>query len=130
MMTLKTTTVKVINLRDWNELVKTTYNKRYDLQQQNGCMERQLLNIQVPADDNEDFENEEIPEEVNGDEEGVSFKAWLARDKDKLGGKLDSDFRLDLFWNRNFYPSLNMVINDLYKKGLLDEGEYKIDIDW
>jgi hypothetical protein len=129
MMTLKTTTVKVIKVRDWNELVKKTYNKRYNLQQQDGCKQRQFYHIDVPADYG-DFENDEIPEEVNGEIEGVRFEAWLARDKDKLGGELESDFDLDLFWHRNFYPSLDRLINDLYEKGLLDEGEYKIDIDW
>ena len=28
------------------------------------------------------------------------------------------------------YPNLEMVVNDLYEKGLLEEGTYEIDIDW
>jgi hypothetical protein len=35
-----------------------------------------------------------------------------------------------MWWGRNFYPELSVVVNDLHAKGLLDEGEYEIDIDW
>ena len=63
---------------------------------------------------------------------GVSFKAWLERDpKQKLNDKVDRDnFSLNLWWERNFYPSIDMIINDLHKKGLIEEGEYVIEIDW
>ena len=33
-------------------------------------------------------------------------------------------------WERNFYPNIQAVANDLYKKGLLETGDYWIDIDW
>jgi hypothetical protein len=35
-----------------------------------------------------------------------------------------------MFWDRNFYPNVQMVANDLHKKGLLEAGEYSIRIDW
>lgn len=35
-----------------------------------------------------------------------------------------------MWWVRNFYPDVNMVANDLYEKGLLEAGEYLINIDW
>jgi len=61
---------------------------------------------------------------------GVSFKAWLARDpKQKLEGQ-EYDYELSLWWDRNFYPDVQMVANDLHAKGLLESGEYLIDIDW
>ena len=35
-----------------------------------------------------------------------------------------------MFWERNFYPHVEMVMNDLHAKGLVEAGEYVIDIDW
>ena len=34
----------------------------------------------VPAQIPEDYENTSVPEVINGEEMGVSFAAWLARD--------------------------------------------------
>ena len=42
----------------------------------------------------------------------------------------NADWYVDLFWERNFYPNLNTVINDLYKKGLIEKDDYEINIDW
>jgi hypothetical protein len=61
----------------------------------------------------------------------VSFAAWLARDPDApLGGERADAFGIRLFWKRNFYPSIGMVLNDLHARGLLEAGEYVIVIDW
>nr|DAI39746.1 MAG TPA: Ftsk gamma domain [Caudoviricetes sp.] len=35
-----------------------------------------------------------------------------------------------MFWDRNFYPHVSMIIKDLENKGILKEGEYIINIDW
>ena len=70
---------QVISIQDWDSFVVKTYGKPYCFQQQNGCQERGNFNITIPSSDN-DFENTTIPEEINGDEMGVSFAAWLARD--------------------------------------------------
>jgi hypothetical protein len=122
----------VVSCQDWDELVEKTYGRPYKFQQQDGCRQRGVYRITVSSDGAEDFEEGEIPEEVNGSVMGVSFKAWLARDpKKELPGKDDKDdFSLKLFWYRNFYPSIEMVANDLHAKGLLPEGDYTIDIDW
>lgn len=67
---------------------------------------------------------------MNHEEMGVSFKAWLARDpKQPLPGHEDS-FGLGLWWDRNFYPNIEMIANDLHERGLLKAGEYTIIIDW
>jgi len=73
---------------------------------------------------------------VNSEEMGVSFEAWLKRDpKQKLGpdgrGRSQSeDYCTKMWWERSFYPSLDMILNDLHDKGLIDAGEYTIIIDW
>lgn len=74
--------------------------------------------------------NDSIPEVVNGEERGVKFDVWLTRDPKQPIPEQTADYQLALFWERNFYPSLEMVANDLYKKGLIEAGDYTINIDW
>lgn len=122
-----------IELQDWNSFVSEYYGKIYNFQQQDGCKDRGIFEFSVPYKYPEDFENDTIPEVVNGDGMGVSFKAWLERDvKQPLNSKdqWDRVYGLDLFWERNFYPNISMIVNDLHEKGLLPAGEYLINIDW
>jgi hypothetical protein len=132
-MKLKIQTIQSIDLQDWDNLVVETYGRPYSLQQQDGCKDRGLEYLIVPYPYVDDYEDETITEEVNGEEMGVSFAAWLARDpkqpSNAPNGPRD-DYDLERFWERNFYPSLNMVADDLHNKGLLPAGEYQIVIDW
>lgn len=50
-------------------------------------------------------------------------------ENDKIRWKQDES-NIELFWKRNFYPCLQSVANDLHKKGLVESGEYLIEIDW
>ncbi len=133
-MKLKIKTEKVIELSDWDSLVQETYGRPYSFQQQDGCQDRGNFYLTVP-DDAEDFENDTIPEIVNGPIEGVSFKAWLSRDpkqeleSEEKGIKKDQ-WAIDLWWDGNFYPNIQMVANDLCERGLLDAGDYTININW
>jgi hypothetical protein len=127
---MKTKNVKMIDESDWNELVENTYGRTYDFQQQDGCKDRGVFNLTVPSEEANDFENDEVPEVVNHESMGVSFAAWLARDPKKLLPDEPEDFCLELWWQRNFYPSIEMVANDLHAKGLLKAGEYVINIDF
>lgn len=120
---------KVIRVRDWDEMVVKTYGRPYNFQQQDGCKDRQRFPLTVP-EDAEDYENDTIEEKINGEEMGVSFKAWLARDSHEWNGKASDKRSLEMFWERNFYPNFQMIANDLHEKGLLPAGEYSIDIDW
>ena len=130
---IKTTEIKVICLHDFDQLVKDTYKRPYAFQQQDDCRQRGMEYIAVPTENPYDYENDTVPEEVNGEEMGVSFKAWLARDPMQQLDTPDEWARshgLQLWFHRNFYPCVDMIINDLHEKGLLDAGDYYIDIDW
>lgn len=127
---MKIKTIKQIDLSEWDGLVEQTYGKIYSFQQQDGCQPRGIVDITVPSNYAEDFENTEIPFEVNGYEMGVSFETWLNTTPEETLKYFQNDFENRLFWDRNFYPSIDMIINDLYSKGLLEEGEYQINIDW
>ncbi len=126
---MKIRTEKIIEVSDWDELVEQTYGRRYSFQQQDGCKSRGIVRVSVP-DEADDYESDIVPEIVNDEEMGVSFAAWQERDP-KAPLTHDSDsFSLDLWWERNFYPDIQMVANDLCAKGLLEAGDYVINIDW
>ena len=124
--------VNIMDVSEWDALVKKTYGKRYSFQQQDGCKDRGVVYFNVPEDDPEDFENNSVPEEVNHEEMGVSFQAWLDRDpKEPLASSdLNYTWGLILWWERNFYPNAQMLVNDLHAKGLLPSGEFGIDVNW
>ena len=129
---LKVKTKKVIDSFDFDKVVQETYGRPYTFQQQDGCKERQNVSVTVPVQHPEDFDNDTVPEVVNHSDMGVSFKAWLERDpKQKLKNKDDQDdWCTALWWERNFYPNVDMVLNDLHSKGLVEAGDYTINIDW
>lgn len=131
---IKIKNVKMIDVNDWDKLVSETYGRPYNFQQQEGCRERGIFNISIPskyAEEEEEDMNNDIPEiEVNSEDfMGIKFEKWLERDpKASVNGK--DDYMIKIFWNRNFYPNIYTVANDLYKKGLIEAGEYSIKIDW
>lgn len=130
---LKYTNTKTITLQDWNNLVKETYNKPYSFQQQDGCQERGNVGISIPSEEDYDEEMPEIiPFEINGDIMGVRFKTWLNTTEEDINKQLPESYKgaNKLIWQRNFYPCLQTIANDLYKKGLIEEGDYTINIDW
>lgn len=129
-MKITTRTEQVIDVGDWDQLVIDTYGKPYRFQQQDGCKERQRVKITIP-DEAYDYENDTVPEIVNHEDMGVSFQAWLDRDpKQPLTSDPEYGFGLSLWWERNFYPDVQMIANSLYRMELIEAGEYTIDIDW
>jgi len=124
-------TVQMIHVSDWDKLVEETYGRPYSLQQQDGCQSTGLVYLTVPKEEDDDLDmHAEIPEEINGPTMCVEFAAWLERDPAKPLADQEYDWELTMWWERNFYPALQIVANDLYRKGLLEEGEYTINIDW
>lgn len=123
---------RVIEVGDWDTLVKSTYGKPYSFQQQDDCKPRGLHHLTIdPNYPPEEFYGDTIEEVINGNDQGVSFKAWLARDPKEWNGKEElKPWTLKLFWHRSFYPDIDMVAWDLYKRGLLEAGDYTINIDW
>ena len=126
---MKIKNTKTITVQDWNDCVVDAYGRPYNFQQQDDCHERGTLHLTVPCAAY-DFENETIPETDSENTMGVSFNAWLARDPKKKLKNQEYDWELELWWERNFYPNIQMVANDLHNRGLLEVGEYVIEIDW
>ena len=122
--------VRMIDVDDWDQLVEDTYGKPYNFQQQDGCQLRGVFWFNVPEDNKDEFVKDSIPVVVNGKDRGVKFEVWLDTEPDAFNDDFRYDWEVRLFWDRNFYPDIRMIINDLYEKGILEEGEYAIDIDW
>jgi hypothetical protein len=122
--------VIMIDSLEFDDIVEKTYGKHYCFQQQEGCKSVGTEHFKIPTP-RTDFDRDSIPEEVNGDIMGVSFKAWLDRDpKEPLNDSKTTDWEIDLFWERNFYPHPEILLNDLDSKGLIPAGELVINIDW
>jgi hypothetical protein len=128
---LQYTIEKVIDSQDWDELVTETYGKPYNLQQQDGCMDRCRLRIEVPFRRKpEGFTNTELPFEINGSEMGIDFEVWKATSVEEMNSNFEDSWGGELFWERNFYPALDCLAHDLHAKGLIEAGKYVIVIDW
>lgn len=126
---LKIQSKSVISVQDWDDLVTQTYGKPYSFQQQNDCQDRGMFDITIPSR-GDDYPNDSVPEVINGEKMGVSFQAWLARDPNEWNGNEEDKNFLSLFWDRNFYPDIQTLANDLHSKGLIPVGDYVIEIDW
>ena len=122
-------TIQAIVCDDFDDLVVETYGRPYCYQQQNGCRERGTYYFDVPTEPC-DRQTDSIPEVINGDDQGVSFAAWLARDPEAPVGDKGDDHTIELFWYRSFYPDVSMVVDDLHARGLLPAGEYIMTVDW
>jgi hypothetical protein len=120
--------VTMIGVFDFDKLVRDTYGRVYSFQQQDGCKPRGIEQFTIPIVNPDDYE----AVEVGTDEEdlGVSFEAWLARDPKEPLPNQQYNWELELFWERNFYPNVEMILADLYKRGLIPAGELVINIDW
>jgi hypothetical protein len=124
-MKLTTQNVKLVNLDDWNNLVINTYNKPYAFQSQNKRNKISFFQIDVPLHfDNEELLPESIPE--GSSQYGVQFQSWLKRDPSQPIGDDKNQWHIDIWWEQHFYPSIHTLANDLFKKGLIEEGTYII----
>ena len=62
---LKYTSVRTVDLGDWDELVEETYGRPYNFQQQDDCKDRGIQKFTVPKSSPYDYDNDTVPEEVN-----------------------------------------------------------------
>lgn len=126
-------TVKLVESSELDRFVEEIYGKPFCFQQQAGCRSRGTISVTVPVKYLKDFEEGYDAKEV-AESEGyysVSLKDWLDRDPDeKFQSNEKYDWETIMIWQRNFYPDIDVIFDDLHKKGLIEEGKYLINISW
>lgn len=128
--------LKYIDSSDWDKLVRKVYGKQYCYQQQDDCRDRGSYEVYPTSEDDAEFTTiDSMKIECNGDDMGVTFDLWLNTPADYFtSNKLtieENGYSWDeLWWERNFYPSANVIARDLQDKGLLEEGSFTIIVDW
>ena len=129
--TMRYETMRYVQVSDLDNFIKETYKRPYSFQQQRGCQARGTQNVKVPIEGLEDCdEGYNVEDVLENPWDGVSLKDWLERDPKEKIKDSDNDGTLERFWERNFFPDIEILFDDLFKKGLIEEGEYVINIDW
>jgi hypothetical protein len=128
---LKIKTARIIDANDLDVFIREIYGKPYCFQQQSGCQPRGMIQVRVPSDEvfDEDYP-EMIPIELNGRVRGVRFNTWLETPADAFDDHFNDECYKNMFWERNFYPDFQTILNDLNARGDLEAGEYCINIDY
>ncbi len=124
-------TETVIEVSEWDALVTKTYGRPYDYQQQEGGRERGEIRFKVPDVAAEKYTHKSISEMADPRVRGVVFAQWLARDlNQQFQDKNRNEYALLRWWDEVFYPDLQTLANDMHTKGVLETGDYCIDVDW
>lgn len=107
----------VIHESAFSRYVTNHYGRPYHLQQQGDMMGQEVsTRFTVPDPEDGEWEGMEAPTLVD----------WL-----KATPPTDEHDRTEILrWERDYYPQLGAVVNDLHTKGLLDAGEYLIYAEW
>lgn len=128
-MKLEYQNLRVIENYKWSEFISSVYNLPYNYQQQNECQNTNF-EFNIPNDlEEEDLGSDSIPYEVNGKDECVKFDVWVNSKLEDISKNFEYESDAVIFYNRNFYPSIFQILNDLYNRGLIEEGDYLIRID-
>jgi hypothetical protein len=118
--------VTVINEFDFSDYVSKLYNRPYRFQQQDDCRYGQdsVHFFSVPEPEGEYDSIEEFRDRWM---EGTpTVEEWA----NTPIGEYEFGWQRDIYWEREFYPPFETVVNDLYKRGLLPEGQYALHIWW
>lgn len=114
MTTFQDRTYKYIDMRDWNDLISTVYGERpYNVQQADFLPQDSVIFADVP---NGWFMDEDLEGELEN---------WLGQ---PLPAEDDSIARMR--FQRESTVSVDALLFDLHKRGLVDEGKYLIHIWW
>lgn len=108
----------VLSETTFSKYVSELYGRPYQLQQQ-GDMLAQESSVALIVPEPEDWN------------ENPSLAEWLAATPpEEQGLGLSELLNEEMRWERQYYPSLEAVGNDLHARGLLDVGYYIIHVSW
>ncbi len=121
---LKPRQITLIWESDFSKMVSEVYGRPYRFQQQ-GDMKGQ---DSIEKFEVSDFDDETDPDEYfRGAYSLPSLADWLAAEPPT---KENYSHAEELRWDREFYPPFEEVVHDLYKRGLIDKGNYALHIWW
>ncbi len=101
---MKMSTVTLIDEGDFSELVRETYGKPYQFQQQEFLSQDSIRFFTVPEEP---------------DNYGLTLAEWVA-----------TPVVDEMSFYRDCYPELQMIVNDLHERELLPAGRYALHIWW
>ena len=107
----------VLHESEFSNLVRQTFERPYSLQQQ-GDMHSQ-----------ESFIRFDVPAELEWEHE-PSLETWLATTPPDPEDHSMAAFTNRLRWDREFYPDLQDIANELHARGQLDAGTYVLHVWW
>lgn len=114
----------VIGESDFSRYVSEHYGRPYNLQQQGDMLgQESAVKLTVPDPEDGEWEGMTMPTLVQWQE------ATPPGDHPE-GGYDPNVSRENMRWEREYYPQLEAVANDLHAKGLLDAGEYILFVSW
>lgn len=120
--TLNFDTVRLIWENDFSALVSQVYGRPYRFQQQGDMMHQESIHrFTVPTTPDggwtlpsiEEWKN--APVEIHGPQDPKN---------------LSLEFFRDLYWEREYYPPFDELVEDLHKLGILEPGDYALHIWW
>jgi hypothetical protein len=115
--------VKLIDETEFSQLVREAYGRPYRLQQQDHCMGQNEIELITIPDEGIDIDD---PQRF---EEWRDAEAPESRGVDQFGD-MRWDWEVELHWEREFYPPLQELVNDMYERSLLPQGDYAIRAYW
>lgn len=114
---LKTKKVDLVWSVTWNNFVRKVYGVPYDISVQEI---EDSFEFTVPIRGAEDYQNESYDDIRKKGENGVKFGVWASTKP--VGVEKDSAEMQN--WEMEFYPCFDMLVNDLFTRGLLPMGNY------
>ncbi|WP_043736189.1 hypothetical protein [Nocardia asiatica] len=106
-------TVTLIDENTFSALVSHLHARPYRLQQQgDGLPQNTIVKITVPA--------------LEHDWPGIPLAEWAATPI----GDYTYPWQAETHWEREYYPCLEDVVNDLHARGLLAAGNYALHVRW
>lgn len=113
---------RVVDAKQWNDLVGAVYGKPYDIVQQPYVLHDGTTFVSVSETPNDDryLPDDFINEEHEGTAWwGVKLDAWLAKQPSDELSRVEEEY-----WHQRFYPRLQSLANDLAIKGFISPDGY------
>ena len=108
--------VKLIWEHELNELITATYGRPYNYGRWQEMGQDTMTQVTVPEEADEPWEGGP-----------PSLEEWLAGEPPAT---LTDAWRIEQWWQTEYCPELQVVVNDLHARGLMPAGDYVMHVWW